>query len=113
MSEHAVRLLEDFAEKEFAPGVRARAFSGDGLTVASVTIDPNGEHPLHRHVAEQIGIVLEGSMETITRDTRTKVTVGHVYRFASNVEHGVKAGPQGCRVIEVFTPPREGIPRLE
>ena len=26
-----------------------------------------------------------------------------------NVEHGGVAGPQGCTVVDVFTPPRAGI----
>ena len=29
-----------------------------------------------------------------------------------NVEHDGVAGPQGCQVVDVFTPPRAGIVRL-
>jgi quercetin dioxygenase-like cupin family protein len=69
--------------------------------------------PAHHHIAEQMGIVLDGSM-TITAGGRSEtVRAGSLYRIGPDVPHGVHAGPEGCTIIEMFSPAREGVPRLE
>lgn len=72
-----------------------------------VKIEPNVEVPSHRHPHEQLGTVLEGEIiMTINGETQT-LRPGHCYVIAGDVEHAAVAGPEGCLVLDIFSPPRE------
>jgi len=107
MSEFVARRLETIEQAEPVPGLRMRSWAGAGLSAVHARLAPNTAMPQHHHVAEQMGIVLEGAM-TITAGTRSEhVSTGTVYRIASDVPHSVQAGPDGCVIIEMFAPARE------
>jgi quercetin dioxygenase-like cupin family protein len=62
--------------------------------------------PEHRHVAEQLGMVITGEMHfTVDGETRT-LGPGGTWRITSNLPHNVQAGPDGAVVIDVFSPVR-------
>ena len=86
--------------------VRARRVQGESITLAVVELEPNAVVPEHRHVAEQLGIVLRGEMQfTVDGETRT-LGPGGTWRILSNLPHDVQAGRDGAVVIDVFTPIR-------
>jgi len=86
--------------------VRARRIQGETITLAVVELAPNAVVPEHRHVAEQLGIVLRGLMHfTLDGETRD-LGPGGTWRITSNRPHNVQAGPDGAVVIDVFTPVR-------
>lgn len=89
------------------PGVHIRSMTGNKLMFIFVRIDPNAEVPLHHHVNEQVGTVIEGTMTITIGDETKTVTVGDAYHIPPNVPHSVKADEHGCLVIDVFSPPRE------
>ena len=94
-------LLEVWGE-----AVRARRVQGEQLTLAVVELGPNAVVPEHRHVAEQLGIVITGEMH-FTVDGETRVLgPGGTWRILSNRPHGVTAGPDGAVVIDIFNPVR-------
>ena len=112
MAEFVTGHLDELLEKEPAPGVFMRAFAGTGLSVASVRLAPDTTVAAHRHIAEQVGIVLEGSMEITAGGKTELVKAGSVYVIDSDVPHAVRVGPNGCRVVEMFAPARDGVQRL-
>lgn len=86
--------------------VRARRIQGETITLAVVELAPNAIVPEHRHVAEQLGIVLRGLMHfTLDGETRD-LGPGGTWRITSNRPHNVQAGPEGAVVIDVFSPVR-------
>ena len=86
--------------------VRARRVQGERITLAVVELGPNAVVPEHRHVAEQMGIVIEGLMY-FTVDGETRILgPGGTWRITSDRPHNVNAGPDGAVVIDVFTPVR-------
>jgi quercetin dioxygenase-like cupin family protein len=93
--------------KELAPGIVARTFWGERMLVAVVDLAPDALLPLHNHVHEQVGMILSGQLE-LTIDTETKLLqTGDVYVIPSNVPHTARAGSDGTKVVDVFSPVRE------
>lgn len=93
----------------FAPlaGVQMNLLSGARTMVNWVRINPSGEVPMHSHPHEQVGLVLEGEIAmTIGGETR-RCGPGDCYIIAGDVLHAGAAGPEGCLVLDVFSPPRE------
>ena len=77
-----------------------------------VTFAPDAPAPMHHHVEQQIAIVLSGEL-TFTVGGETKAMhAGDCVVIPPHVPHGGAAGPQGCTVVDVFTPPRAGIVAL-
>jgi quercetin dioxygenase-like cupin family protein len=86
--------------------VRARRVQGESITLAVVELGPNAVVPEHRHVAEQLGMVIKGEMHfTLDGETRT-LGPGGTWRILSNLPHTVQAGADGAIVIDVFSPVR-------
>ncbi len=93
--------------KELAPGIMARTFWGERMLVAVVDLAPGALLPLHNHLHEQVGILLSGQLE-LTIDSETKVLqIGEVYVIPGNVQHTARAGSEGAKVVDVFSPVRE------
>lgn len=102
--------LNDAAQglfRELAPGVTTRIFPGEHAMLSVVTIAPNGEGTLHSHPEEQWGVLLEGSAVRIQGGEEIAVGKGDFWRTPGGVPHTMRAGPEGCTVLDIFAPPRE------
>jgi quercetin dioxygenase-like cupin family protein len=86
--------------------VRARRIQGDRITMAVVELAPDAIVPGHQHEAEQLGMVIEGSVTFTVGDERRELGPGGTWRIPSNVPHQVTTGPAGATVIDLFAPPR-------
>lgn len=96
--------------------VVARRVQGERITLALVELAPNAEVPGHQHEAEQLGMVIAGSVSFALGDERRELGPGGTWRIPSLVPHQVTAGPDGATVIDLFAPPRadcDGLPALE
>lgn len=90
-----------------APGIQMNVMTGGAMMMNWVRIEPGAGVPTHAHPHEQIGLVLEGTIEmTINGETRT-LSPGHAYTIPGHLPHAAVGGPNGCLVIDVFSPPRE------
>ncbi len=98
--------LKDITQHEVLPGCRARFVHGDDMTVSYWNIEPGAVIPDHAHPHEQIGSIIEGTMELTVAGEMRVVTAGHVATIPSNIPHSVKAITE-CYVIDVFYPVRE------
>lgn len=92
--------------RELGPGVTTRVFPGDQAMLSVVTVAPNAEGAIHSHPEEQWGMVLEGSGIRTQGGEEFVVKKGDFWRSPGNVPHGLRAGPDGCKVLDVFAPPR-------
>ncbi len=93
--------------RELAPGLTTRIFVGDHAMLSVVTIEPNAEGQVHSHPQEQWGVLLEGDAVRIQDGEEIPVKAGDFWRTPGGVPHGLRAGPQGARVLDIFSPPRD------
>jgi unsaturated pyranuronate lyase len=95
--------------KELAPGINARTFWGENLLVSVVDLEPSMPLPEHKHPHEQAGVILAGSVEfTVAGETRT-LTAGDLFIIPGDVPHSAVTGPDGAKVMDVFSPVREDL----
>lgn len=93
--------------RELAPGVTTRIFPGEHAMLSVVTIAPNGEGTMHSHPEEQWGVCLEGTAIRIQGGEEIPVKKGDFWRTPGGVPHTMRAGAEGCQVLDIFAPPRE------
>jgi quercetin dioxygenase-like cupin family protein len=92
--------------RELAKGLTARIFIGEHAMFSVVSLEPNAEGKLHHHPEEQWGVLLEGSAIRVQGDEEIQVSKGDFWRTPGNVPHTMRAGPDGAKVLDVFSPPR-------
>ncbi len=92
---------------ELVPGSNSHLFFGDKITVSFLTMSANSYFPPHRHEPEQIMIVLDGYADEIVEGKLYRLQKGDVILLPSNVEHGAYLREVDCRVIDIFSPPRQ------
>ncbi len=97
--------------RELAPGVNTHVFAGDQAMLSVVELAPHARGSVHSHPEEQWGMMLSGSGTRIQDGVDHPVKAGDFWRTPGGVEHGLVAGPEGCRVLDVFAPPREAYKR--
>ena len=92
--------------RELGPGLSTRIFAGEQAMLSVVTITPNTMGTMHHHPEEQWGVLLEGSAVRFQGGEEIAVKKGDFWRTPGNVPHTMRAGPQGARVLDIFSPPR-------
>lgn len=99
--------IGDLPVTELVPGADSQLFTSENVMVSWLFMHPNMEFPLHNHPAEQIMIVREGSILQKLGDKEVELKAGDVAIIPSNLMHGGKVGPKGCKVIDIFYPIRK------
>ena len=94
-------------QRELGPGLTTRIFVGDQSMLSVVSFEPQGEGQVHSHPEEQWGVLLEGSGVRLQAGQEFPVKAGDFWRTPGGVPHGFKAGDEGARVLDIFSPPRE------
>ncbi|MFO1107641.1 MAG: cupin domain-containing protein [Bradyrhizobium sp.] len=103
---HNIENPSDGLFRELGEGLTTRIFSGEQAMLSIVTIAPNSEGTLHHHPEEQWGVLLEGSAIRFQGDEQIHVKKGDFWRTPGGVPHTMRAGPDGARVLDIFSPPR-------
>ncbi len=103
---HNVDHPEDGLFRELAPGLTTRIFVGEHAMLSVVSLAPNAEGRLHHHPEEQWGVLLEGSAIRVQGGEEIPVRKGDFWRTPANVPHTMRAGAEGARVLDIFSPPR-------
>jgi len=94
-------------QRVLGPGLATRIFVGDQAMLSVVTIEPNSAGQIHSHPQEQWGVMLEGDAVRIQDGVEHPVKAGDFWRTPGGVAHGIRAGANGARVLDIFSPPRE------
>lgn len=92
--------------RELGPGLTTRIFAGEHAMLSVVTIGPNQIGTMHHHLEEQWGVLLEGSAVRFQGGEEIAVKTGDFWRTPGGVPHTMRAGPEGCKVLDIFAPPR-------
>lgn len=101
--------VDDYPRYEIAEGVVFCPVFGRNLSLNFVAFPPGSGFPTHAHPEEQISIVREGEMEITVGDIRKWVVPGDVIVFPPDVPHSGRTLDRSCRLIDIFSPPREGL----
>ena len=99
--------MDQGIQRQLAEGISTRIFPGDKAMLSEVTLAPDSVGALHSHPEEQWGVMLEGQAVRIQDGEEFPVQAGDFWRTPGGVEHGIRAGSEGARVLDIFSPPRE------
>jgi quercetin dioxygenase-like cupin family protein len=105
-SKYIIR-YKDVPAVELAPGMKTHIISAEKITLSFVSAEPNAQLPPHRHENEQMMLVLEGDGDYIIEGKLYHVQEGDVVVLPPNTEHGGYDSSKGCRLIDIFSPPRQ------
>ena len=89
------------------PGFQMQSISGGAMMANWVRIEPNKLMPRHQHPQEQLGIMLEGTLELTIGDETRVLKPGHAYTIPGDVPHHARTSDDGCLVLDIFSPVRE------
>jgi quercetin dioxygenase-like cupin family protein len=92
---------------ESAPGLRTQAVVGERAMLNLSQLERHGEIARHRHPHEQVGLVLEGSVTLVAGSETHELSAGDAYEIPGGVEHALRAGEAGARLVDTFHPVRE------
>ena len=93
--------------QDLGDGVTRKILSySETMMVVELHFEKGAIGALHKHVHEQIGYVIQGSLELTDKDKKVVLHAGDSYYMAPNEEHGVVALEE-TRLLDVFTPMRK------
>jgi quercetin dioxygenase-like cupin family protein len=93
--------------RQLAEGITTRVFPGEQAMLSLVRCEANSAGRIHSHPEEQWGMCLEGSGVRIQDGIDVPFKKGDFWRTPGGVEHGIRVGPDGATVLDIFAPPRE------
>jgi quercetin dioxygenase-like cupin family protein len=103
-----VAALDDVHPVPSVPALTAGLVAGDRLMAMFGRVEPNASLPLHSHPHEQITYCLEGTVHFQVGDEGYDLSAGDGLVIPGGVTHGgIRVGPEGCRIVEIFTPLRD------
>lgn len=88
------------------PGIQGSVRRGADLSAALFRLTAGAVVPRHQHVNEEFGQVLGGSLELEVDGSRRQLGVGDAFLIPGDVPHAAVAGPEGCELLECYSPPR-------
>jgi len=91
---------------QLGPGAIAHLYGSTNMTVSFIIQDPHCAFKVHSHEPEEIVIVLEGERDEILDGKLYRIKAGDIITVPSGSEHGSYTYDSGCKVIEIFAPPR-------
>ena len=93
--------------RKLGEGITTRIFPGDQAMLSIVRIAPHSRGTLHSHPQEQWGVLLEGALVRIQGGEEVAMKAGDFWCTPGGVEHSVRTGEEGAKVLDVFAPPRD------
>ena len=99
--------LDEGIKRKLGQGLETSIFCGDQAMISIVTIEPNCVGQIHSHPEEQWGFMLEGSGVRIQNGERIEIKKGDFWLTPGNIDHGIEAGENGAKVMDIFSPPRD------
>ena len=104
---HNIDDLDTGIKRVLGDGISTRIFCGQQAMLSVVTIEPNAKGQIHVHPQEQWGFLFEGSGIRIQGGEEIAIKKGDFWQTPGGVDHGIIGGPNGAKVLDVFSPPRD------
>lgn len=93
--------------KDLTPQIHTQTFWGENMLAGMVLLDPNAYLAEHSHPHEQITFIIEGELNFDLNGEKRKLHAGDLVIIPGSMRHSGLAGPQGARLLDVFSPCRE------
>jgi quercetin dioxygenase-like cupin family protein len=94
--------------REMRPGIIHSDFRGNNVVVGRSLLYPGMQSKPHKHVYEQIFMILEGRVKLHIEDQVIDCPAGTVLRIPPNAMHWAEGPEEGVAVnLDVWTPYRE------
>lgn len=94
--------------EQVRPGVRRKAFTGEGATLAMNELQPHHAPKPHAHIYEQIVYIASGSCDFHVAEEVYRLTPGGMLIIPPNVEHYAEVvGEEVMINFDIFTPKRQ------
>jgi quercetin dioxygenase-like cupin family protein len=103
----SVTHLDSAPPQPLAPGVAMRSLFGERAMLNLVDLEAHSGVTIHSHPHEQLGYVLEGTLHLTVDGVEHVLDAGSAFCIPGGVEHAARADERACRVLDVFSPPRE------
>jgi quercetin dioxygenase-like cupin family protein len=104
---HNIDDLDTGIKRVLGDGISTRIFCGQEAMLSVVTIEANAKGKIHSHLQEQWGYLIEGSGIRIQDGEEIIINKGDFWQTPGGVDHGIIGGPNGAKVLDVFSPPRD------
>ena len=104
---HNIDDLKTGIKRVLGEGISTRIFCGEQTMLSIVTIEANAKGKIHSHLEEQWGFLIEGSGVRIQGDEKIPIKKGDFWQTPGGIEHGIIGGPDGAKVLDIFSPPRD------
>lgn len=105
--EPAFYTMDSIPQVTLVEGISARFVTGSRIMFSFVRLAPGAIMPNHNHPHEQLGYVVEGSIVLNIAGDERNLQPGDAYTIPGGVTHRAVGGPNGCLVLDAFSPPRE------
>ena len=99
--------LKKGLQRQLGDGLKTSIFFGKQAMVSIVEIEPNAQGKIHSHPQEQWGFLIEGSGIRIQGNEEIQINKGDFWQTPGGVDHGIIGGPEGAKILDVFSPPRD------
>ena len=99
--------LDSGIKRVLGEGVSTRIFCGDQSMLSIVSIEANAEGKVHSHPQEQWSYLIEGSGIRIQGGEKISIKKGDFWQTPGGVDHGIIGGPEGAKILDIFSPPRD------
>jgi quercetin dioxygenase-like cupin family protein len=101
--------VDELAPLHVVPGLEFRPVTTDSVMTNFVRFAPDAPAAIHHHAEQQIVVMLSGELRFTVGGEERVMRAGDCVVIPPHVPHGGVSGPEGCELIDVFTPPRAGI----
>lgn len=88
-------------------GIERQMVVGEHIMICRFKFVPNLVTPAHRHLHEQMTLVMQGKVKFIIGEEEKIVSAGDVLHFPSNSWHGATMLDEEVVLIDIFSPIRE------
>jgi quercetin dioxygenase-like cupin family protein len=86
--------------KDFRPGIKSWAHSGEHLTMAVMTIEAGMKDPGHSHGFDQSGIILEGAFYLTIGEEHGLLKPGQGYFIPAGIHHAWSATDGPVKIVD-------------
>ncbi len=107
MTNEHIGSFEALPTEQPFPGISRQSLNTLRSTVTRYSFEPGAAFPLHRHPQEQITMIEAGSVEFVHGAEEGELAAGSYFVVPPDLEHSIKAGPDGATILAVVIPGRE------
>ena len=98
--------LKEGLSRKLENGISTHIFFGQNVMLSLAEIAPNTTSTVHSHPEEQWGYLLKGDCIRIQGGEEIAMKVGDFWHTPPDTPHGVRTGPAGAIIMDIFSPPR-------